>query len=163
MSEEPSIVFRPPTREDGATIHQLVERTGVLDVNSCYLYLLLCTEFSDTCVVAEEEGALLGFTTGLRLPKRPESIFLWQIGIHPDAQGRGLGKCLVRAFLETPGARDAQVLETTISPSNAASQGLFQAIARERGAEVQVSEYFRDDHFPPGHESEEHYRIAPIR
>ena len=163
MSEEPSIVFRPPEREDGAAIHQLVQRTGILDVNSCYLYLLLCTEFADTCVVAEEDGALLGFVTGLCLPQRPDSVFLRQIGIAPDAQGRGLGKRLVRAFLETPGARDARVLETTISPSNAASRGLFTAIAREHGAEIQVSEYFREDHFPPGHESEEHYRIAPIR
>lgn len=162
MPEEDSILLRAPTREDGAIIHRLVERTGVLDLNSCYLYLLLSTEFADSCVVAEEQGELLGFVTGLRLPRRVRSIFLWQVGVDPDAQGRGLGKRLLRAFLETPAAREATVLETTISPSNVASRALFQAIARERSAEITVSAYFREDHFPPGHEAEELYRIAPI-
>ncbi len=163
MLEDRPIVFRPPSLEDGAAIHRVVQRTGVLDVNSCYLYLLLSEEFADTCVVAEEAGQLLGFVTGVRLPRRPDSIFLWQVGVDPQAQGLGLGKRLLRAFLESPGAESARALETTISPSNAASQALFQAIARERGAQITVSPYFREDHFPAGHEAEEHYHIAPIR
>ncbi len=163
MPGEHPIHLRPPGREDGAAIHQLAERTGVLDLNSRYLYLLLSTEFTDTCIVAEAEGALLGFATGLRPPRRPASIFLWQVGVDPAGQGRGLGKRLVRAFLDAPGARDATVLETTIAPGNRASRALFQAIARERSAGVTVSEYFREDHFPTGHEAEELYRIAPIR
>jgi len=163
LSRETTLHFRPPGRADGAAIHQLVERIGTLDRNSCYLYLLLSAEFTDTCVVAEAEGGLLGFATGLRPPRRPASIFLWQVGVDPAGQGRGLGKRLVSALLEAPGARDATVLETTIAPSNRASRALFQAIARERGAEITASEYFREDHFPPGHEAEALFRIAPIR
>ncbi|MCG5548701.1 diaminobutyrate acetyltransferase [Halorhodospira halochloris] len=157
------IVFRAPSIDDGAAIHSVVQRTGVLDVNSCYLYLLLSSEFADTCVVAEEDEHLIGFVTGFCPPKRPYSIFLWQIGVDPNAQGKGLGKRLLRAFLDSPGAAQATTLETTISPSNTASQRLFEAIARERGATVSTSEYFREDHFPAGHEAEELYRIAPIR
>ncbi|WP_242464711.1 diaminobutyrate acetyltransferase [Halorhodospira abdelmalekii] len=164
MSEHTDgLVLRPPTLADGAAIHHLVQRTGVLDVNSCYLYLLLCQEFADTCIVAEEDQHLVGFVTGLRPPKRPYSLFLWQVGVDPNAQGRGLGKRLVRAFLEAPGMGDVTTLETTISPSNEASQRLFHAIAGEYGATISKSPYFLEDHFPAGHEAEELYRIAPLR
>ncbi len=158
-----AIRCRRPTIEDGKAIHEVVRETGVLDVNSCYLYLLLCTDFAETCVVAEEAGRVVGFVTGYRPPGRPDTVFLWQVGVAPAGQGKGLGKLLVHAFLDTPGAADATVLETTISPSNAASQALFRAVARDRGAEVTVSPHFTEDHFPPGHEAEEIYRISPIR
>ncbi|MBK1727262.1 diaminobutyrate acetyltransferase [Halorhodospira neutriphila] len=163
MPHDTPIACRRPRLEDGAAIHRLVQRTGVLDVNSCYLYLLLCREFADTCVVAEQAGRLCGFVTGFEPPQRPGAIFLWQVGVDPEAQGQGLGKQLVRAFLDTPGGRRAEALETTISPSNAASQALFRAVARERGAQLAASEYFREEHFPAGHEAEELYRIAPLR
>ncbi len=163
MPDVSRIAFRAPTTEDGSAVYRLVERTGILDLNSCYLYLLLCTEYADTCVVAEGPDGIAGVVTGMRLPARPESIFAWQVGVDPQAQGAGLGKRLLRAFLERPGARGATALETTISPGNAASQALFRAIAREHGAEVSVRAYFRTDHFPPGHDAEQHYHISPLR
>lgn len=159
------IRFRTPSIEDGEPIHRVVRESGVLDVNSCYLYLLLCQEFAQTCVVAERESdqRIVGFVTGFRPPEKPDTVFLWQVGVDTEAQGQGLGRHLVEAFLEQPGARDARVLETTISPSNEASQGLFRSVARGRGADLTAQPWFLEDHFPPGHEAEELYRIAPIR
>lgn len=152
-------------KQDAAHIWALVRDSGVLDLNSAYLYLLLCTDFSDTTVVAERDGQLLGFVSGYCPPDRPGTLFLWQIGVAGAAQGQGLGKALVRAFLAAPGGRDAQRLETTVAPGNRASLALFQAVARDLGAQLERLDGFVEADFPmttPAHEPEPRYRIQLI-
>lgn len=157
------IIFRNPTVSDGAGMWTLVKETGALDPNSAYMYLLLAKDFSDTCIVAEKDGKIIGFVSGYRPPARPDSVFLWQVGVHPSMHGQGLGKRLVAAFLNSRGAKDATLLEATIAPSNRASQSLFKAIARDIDADLRITEGFTEDHFPgTGHEAEELYLIGPL-
>lgn len=156
------ITFRIPDVTDGADIWRIVRDSGVLDLNSAYLYLLLCKDFRETCIVAEQDGRLIGFATGYRPPGREEVIFLWQIGIDASQRGQGLGKRLLGRFLRNAAAAGATRLETTISPSNAASQALFRGAARDLGTDCQVSPGFTADLFPSGHETEELYRIGPF-
>lgn len=161
-TERLDITFRNARLEDGAGIWRVVRDSGVLDLNSAYMYLLLAKDFGDTCVVAEHAGKITGFVTGYRPPKRPDSIFLWQVGVDASMRGQGLGKRLLAAFLQSPGAQGATLLETTISPSNEASKALFGAIARDLGAEIRVTEGFTESHFPEGgHEAEQLYLIGP--
>ncbi|RLK50160.1 diaminobutyrate acetyltransferase [Alkalispirillum mobile] len=167
MSEQNAadgIVIRTPTIDDGGPMWRVVRDSGVLDLNSSYLYLLMATDFAETSVVAEMDGRVVGFVIGYRPPQRPDSIFLWQVGVDEAARGKGLGKRLLRAFLAAPGARGARLLETTISPSNAASRALFAAIARELGVDNLESEHFSEAHFLPdeGHEPEMLFRIGPL-
>lgn len=160
---ENNIIFRNPTIDDGTKIWQLVKETGVLDLNSAYLYLLLCKDYADTCVIAERKGQLLGFATGYRPPGRENVIFLWQIGVAAAAQGQGLGKRLVAQFLRSRGASGASVLETTIAPSNTRSRALFRGIARDLGTVCEVQPCFRASQFPGNaHEDEELFRIGPF-
>lgn len=161
-TEQLDILFRNARLEDGAGIWEVVRDSGVLDLNSAYMYLLLAKDFGRTCVVAEHEGRITGFVTGYRPPERPDSIFLWQVGVDASMRGQGLGKRLVSAFLQSPGALGANLLETTISPSNEASKALFSAIARDLGTDMRVTEGFKESHFPEGgHEAEELYLIGP--
>lgn len=159
-----AIHFRSPTTADGAAIWRVVTESGVLDPNSCYMYLLLCKDFAETCVVAECQGRIVGFVTGYRPPARPDSIFLWQVGVDGSMRGRGLGKRLLAAFLQSPGAAGVNRLETTISPSNEASKALFASVARAIGAETTVTTGFTVADFPPDgeHEAEELYLIGPL-
>ncbi|HEX5514930.1 MAG TPA: diaminobutyrate acetyltransferase [Gammaproteobacteria bacterium] len=156
------IQLRPPDVADGSEIWRIVKDSGTLDLNSAYLYLLLCKDFPQTCVVAEQNGRLVGFATGYRPPERDDVIFLWQIGVDAALRGQGLGKRLLTRFLDSEGARGTSYLETTISPSNQASQKLFRGLARDLGTECQVSPCFTADQFPNGHEAEDLYRIGPF-
>lgn len=156
------IELRPPDVTDGSEIWRIVRDAGTLDLNSVYLYLLLCKDFPQTCVVAEQGGRLVGFVTGYRPPGRDDVIFLWQIGVDAALRGQGLGKRLLTRFLDSEGTAGASYLETTISPSNQASQKLFRGLARDLGTECRVSPCFDADHFPDGHEAEELYRIGPF-
>lgn len=179
------LVFRPPTPSEGAALWQLVRETGVLEPNSAYAYALLCRDFASTCLVALQgdpsgqgdvertaqpgEGPLVGFVTAYRPPARPEAIFVWQIGVHPRAQGQGLGKRLLKELLELPAVADATYLEATVGVSNEASARLFKGVARELGAGCEIEPWFTEQHFPSPeggarpHEDEPLYRIGPLR
>ena len=143
---------------------RLVEESGVLDPNSAYCYLLLATRFRDTCVVAADEGGeLLGFVTGFVPPARPDTLFVWQIGVAAGARGRGLGRRMIEEVLARDPCRGVRFVEATVTPSNTASQRLFEGLARRAGSVCRVERGFEPAEFPdPGHEPEQLFRIGPL-
>lgn len=155
--------IRHPAIADGAGIWQLVERDGTLDRNSAYMYLLLCQQFSDYCAVAEDNGELLGFVTGLRTCDKPDTWFLWQVGVSPQARGKGLAKRLLHFVLKSSASSGIAFLDTTVSPSNDASRALFDGLARRLNTQLQEHELFKVEHFPGDeHEAEPLLRIGPF-
>lgn len=155
--------MRPATVEDGAAMWRVARDTGVLDLNSPYAYLMACAHFGDTCVVAEIDDRVVGFITGYRLPRRPEVVFVWQVGVDESARGRGVAGGMLDALVDLEACSGVTHMETTVTPSNAPSQALFRSFARRRGAEVTVQPFFGEDLFPgAGHEAEELYRIGPL-
>lgn len=163
--QDTALTFRHPTTADGTAIWELVRATGVLDVNSCYAYLVLCEHFADTCLVAERGGELVGFVTAYQPPGQQDTIFVWQIGVAESARKQGVAAQLLQQLLALPHCKDVQFLETTISPSNQASARLFQGLARDLTTDCQVLEGFSKELFPSNndHESEPLYRIGPFK
>lgn len=162
MSDD-GIVLREPTAEDGARLHALVRECRPLDENSVYCNLLQCSHFSQTCCVAEKDGEMVGFVTGYRHPKEEGVYFLWQVGVHPDASGHGLGKRMMKEILGRDVCRGVRELQTTITKSNEPSRGLFASFARDEGAEMREEEFFTAEHFGgTGHEPEYLFHIGPL-
>ena len=54
-------------------VWRLVVEGGGLDANSPYLYLVMCSDFADTCRVAYDGDALVGFVVGYHPPTRPDA------------------------------------------------------------------------------------------
>jgi L-2,4-diaminobutyric acid acetyltransferase len=155
--------LRPATAEDGPAVWRVVRDAGVLDLNSVYCYLVLCRDFGATCRVAEHAGRVVAFVTAYRPPERPDTLFVWQIGVLPAHRGAGLATRLLRDLLDGPGCRGVRFLETTITPSNAASRALFEGLARTLGGAFTRAGGFSAGLFPEsGHEPEERYRIGPF-
>jgi L-2,4-diaminobutyric acid acetyltransferase len=156
--------FRQPEKADGAAIYELVEETGVLDVNSAYSYLMLGEYFADTCVVAERGGRIVGFVSGFIPPERPDTIFVWQVGVAATEKGKGLAKRLIRQLLKREACADVHYLESTVTPSNVPSTRLFRSIARELHTSCVIDSGFPESLFPGKgeHESERLFRIGPF-
>ena len=163
-SPEPHLpVFRAPRVSDGAKIHALVSNSAPLDVNSSYCYLLLCRYFDRTCVVAEEDNEIIGFISGFRPPRSDDVFFVWQVAVDSQNRRRGLGKQMLHELLHRPEIRGVRFLETTVTPSNDASQLLFQSLARDLNAPCEESVCFSQEVFGPGaHEAEYLVRIGPF-
>ncbi|MEX2375678.1 MAG: diaminobutyrate acetyltransferase, partial [Dehalococcoidia bacterium] len=75
-----------PIQHDAAPIWQLVHDDGGLDLNSPYAYLLVCTDFAQTSLVATDATGVVGFIAAYRPPTRPDATFVWQVGVAKRAR-----------------------------------------------------------------------------
>ncbi len=161
-SSSPRRILRPPSPSDAAGMWELAR--GAVDENSPYAYLMMCEYFADACVVAEDEGRLVGFVTGFRPPADPDTHFVWQIVVDPATRGTGLGGQLLDACAAS-GPRPVRWLEATVTADNEASSALFRAFARRHDAPCAEETAFPRELFPPAagaHESEIRFRIGPL-
>ncbi|HEX5314880.1 MAG TPA: diaminobutyrate acetyltransferase [Gammaproteobacteria bacterium] len=153
---------RAPLAVDGKRIWSLVRSEGVLEDNSAYGYLLLCTHFAAHGLVAERSGELAGFVTAYRPPDDPEALFVWQIGVAANARGCGLGRTMLVDLIRRPANRDARYLSATVAPGNGPSNRLFAAFARVENVRLETREGYAAELFPSAHEPEPMLRIGPL-
>ncbi len=164
----PALEIRHARVSDAADIWLLVKHCDVLELNSCYAYLLICRDFAATSLVATSQGNFLGFVSAYIPPSRPDVVFVWQIGIASAARSRGVAKSLLRALLRAPACRRVGFLEATVTPSNAPSTRLFRSLGEQLRTNVSVLPGFQSSDFGPPrdecppHEPEEVIRIGPI-
>lgn len=156
------VQFRQARSEDGQRLWALVKAMGGLELNTAYFYILYCTDFADSCVVAEQDGELAGFVLGHRPPQRPDAVFVWQVGVAPAFRQQGLAQRLIEALLEQQPV-SVRWLEATVTPDNQPSRRLFSGIARRLGVECHIQDYLLAEWFPgASHAPEELFRIGPF-
>jgi len=157
------IEITPPQSTDGMALNDLVQACPPLDGNSIYCNLLQCTHFQDTCICAKLGEELVGFVSAYVLPSDPNTLFVWQVAVGEQARGQGLAQRMILALLERPACGNVTQIDTTITPSNKASQALFTKVAGALSAPVRLAEGFdRKKHFNNEHESEQLWHIGPI-
>lgn len=107
----------------------------------------------------------MAFVAAYRPPTRPETLFVWQIGVDGSARRCGLGRRLLDQLLQLPACAGVTHLEATVTPSNTASRRLLESFARTRGVECifDASAGFPATLFGgAGHEQEDRVRIGPL-
>ena len=156
-------VIRRPTLADAVQMFELINAAGSLDKNSLYLYLLLCRDFSCTCRVAQSGSRLVGVTTAYLPADQPKLVFIWQVAVAEEFRGRGIALAMLTDLMTGLAASDPWYLQTTITPSNAASQKLFTALARKFRAPISTTDGFHENLFGHyQHEPEVLYTLGPI-
>lgn len=160
----PPLEFRKPELSDVPAIYDIVLNTG-LDVNSPYAYMVFCTHFADEGAVATQDGQVVGFIKGYRPPSHPDTIFVWQVGVHPDKGGLGIGGKLLAYLADRMVPAGVKFVEATVTPDNAASRALFSGFARRKDCACVITDsHFKEDDFPQleiPHMAEDLFRIGP--
>lgn len=163
LRKEQEIEIGPPLTLDGTAVNRLVASCPPLDTNSVYCNLLQCTHFDDTSICAKCNGELVGFVSGYIIPKQCNTLFIWQVAVADSARGQGLAIRMLNELLELPSCREVDLVETTITPSNEASQALFRKFADQHATTATIIPGFEQNtHFDGQHESEQLWRIGPI-
>ncbi|UVK50282.1 diaminobutyrate acetyltransferase (plasmid) [Mesorhizobium sp. AR02] len=155
------VTFRKPTENAAADVWELIAKCPQLDRNSLYCELLLCSDFADTCVLAERAGAVVGRLSAYRRPSDPSTLSIWQIAVHPEVRktGLGLGKGLIVSALNRRSCDGVTHINATVTLSNPISGLFFAAVARDLGAPIRFD---RQAHFKGRHDSEYMIAIGPI-
>lgn len=151
-----------PTARDGAEVWRLIRSATELDLNSSYAYLLLCDRFGESSRILRVGSTLVGALLGFRVPKAPDTLFVWQVAVRRQHRGRGIGRTLLDHAAPRSVAHTPRFIEAHVSATNHASRALFQAFARSRNAVVSVSDSYRVDDFPDAHPAEQLLRIGPL-
>ena len=150
---------------------QLAKAAGNLDVNSEYSYLLLGAHFSDTCVVAENQGEVVGFVSAYKPQMTFQNVsntdkfntlFVWQIAVSKDYRKQGIALKMLKALLNRESCKQVKYIQASITPSNSSSHKLFEALARELDTSYQEKPMFTKEEFSEEHEKEILFQIGPF-
>lgn len=153
--------LRKPEPTDGAGIWALIKGCKPLDENSLYCNLVQAEHFSDTCVLAERDGEVMGWISGHMIPNE-NALFIWQVAVSPKARGLGLGRRMLLDLVRREACAEARHLKTTITRDNEASWALFRSLARHLGGEIKAKPHFtRAEHFG-GRHATEHMVTIPL-
>lgn len=163
QQQQQKVLLRPPVATDGMAVFELIQRCPPLDVNSSYCNLLQCLHFTDTCVIAELGGEVVGFISGYLLPNTPQTLFIWQVAVDSKARGLGLATRMLQQILNRASCAAVTFMETTITEDNQASWALFTGFAAKQSAALVSSVLFdQHRHFNGQHDSETLVRIGPF-
>lgn len=125
--------------------------------------MLVCTHFSETSIVYESDGQIKGLVSGYIDPRSEKTFFIWQVAVHNSMRDQGIATQMLQALIEREALSHIEYIETTISPSNKASQNLFSHFVSELDADMSVEPCFDKELFGgEAHEDEELYRIGPF-
>lgn len=155
------INFREPTVSDASSIWNLVKSNKPLDENSRYLYVLLCHQFSNTCIVAEDNSRIVGFLSSFVSPKDFQTLFVWQAAVDESYRSRGIARDMVTTVLKKS-PPDVKFVEATVTPSNKVSLKFLQNFAEDYNAMLVKKPLFSSE-ILGGHEQEDLVRIGPIQ
>lgn len=157
------IIFRNPDIKDGKKLWGITKRSGELDLNSPYHYLIMCSHFAHTSIVAEKKREIVGFVTAYIPPPSPETVFVWQVAVDKKFRGEGVAGGMLAAVINNALKLNVRYLDATITPSNLASINLFTSTAKRLNAPFEFETVcFSETDLGGGHEPEKLFRMGPI-
>ena len=159
-----SFLFRKPQKNDAKEIYQLIQAVGTLDLNSQYLYLLQSTHFQETCSIAIYNNEIVGFVSGYIIPNQEDKLFIWQVAVSNKVRGQNLAmKIIMDIFNRNNSNNNIKYILSTVSPSNKASQRVFEKVANHFDTNIENETLFSLDDFIDSHEIEVQYTINTIK
>jgi len=157
------LTIRNPKATDAISVHNLIRTSAFVDDNSPYLYLLVCSHFAQTSVVAERNGETVGVITGYIPPTQPDTLFVWQVAVDPMMRRRGLARSMLKAMILGDACKDVSYIDTSVTEDNGASRKLFTSFAAKLDCPLKESVLFdRREHFLNLHDSEHLLRLGPF-
>ena len=115
------LVIRPGTADDYPDLIGRVDEWWGGQVMSPMLPRVFFEHFGLTCLVADDDGARIGFLCGLLSASDPSLAYVHFVGVDPDARGKGVGRRLYETFFVVARASGRTKGCCVTAPTNATS------------------------------------------
>jgi L-2,4-diaminobutyric acid acetyltransferase len=113
--------------------------------------------------VGVKDSEVVSFISAYIHPKKPDTLFVWQVAVGSRARGKGVGKIMLEKLVQREVCKEVVYLETTVTPSNNPSRSLFYSFSRAVDAKVEEEVFFPKEVFgEEGHEEEILIKIGPF-
>lgn len=117
---------------DYAAVHELAGEIDGIVQHPAHVYKIMNDHFGDTFFIAKEDDEkgnehLQGFMMGFISHKVARHLFVWQIAVSPQAQGKSIGSKLLEYTIGyARKSNDCEAVLATVETDNVASQKLFE-------------------------------------
>lgn len=125
-----SMLIRKFQTTDYASLRSIIEQDPDVDTHTHYTYWVASALYSETFLVAEIDGVVVGYVFGIAPSNDDKRAFLWQVAVSGQHRGHGIAKALITEFVRQCQYRQITDIALTISPGNSASKKLFESVAR---------------------------------
>ena len=122
------VSLRPAAEGDHAHFVSRVDEWWGGRQMAAMLPKLFFVHFPDTTVVAEADGAPVGFLCGFRSRADDAVAYIHFVGVDPGARGTGVGRGLYEWFFERAGAMGCTRVECVTSPANTGSRAFHASM-----------------------------------
>jgi predicted GNAT superfamily acetyltransferase len=113
-----AVRVRPAESADAATLQSVVSAWWGRPLESDMLSPFFLTHFRDTCLIAERNGATVGFLIGFLSQARADEAYIRLIVVHPEHRGAGIGHALYERFFDVVRQHGRRTVRSVTSPSN---------------------------------------------
>jgi len=119
-------------RDASAADRAAIERIARASFDGIYAFFALRgVRRADPVLVAEQDGAVIGFLEGLVFDGAPLIGYVYFVAVDPDRRGRGTGRSLVAEALRRFQAAGATRIFAAVPEDNDASRRLFECLGFE--------------------------------
>ncbi len=125
---EGKAVIRNPEENEFMKIYEFVSNCKPLENYEEHFYRIMLRYFSKNCLLAEVNDHMAGFILGFISQNEPKKFFIWQVGVNPNIQGKGIGSRLVEGIEKKALDSGSERSELTVDPENTPSQKLFEKL-----------------------------------
>lgn len=129
--------LRRCTENEADAVRAFVAKCPPLTVHTPYTYWTTLRYFGEGCFVIEHDEEIVGYISGVPSTALPDVVFVWQVGVAQEWQGKGLSTRLLDAVANVAIDKGLTRMQYSVGPSNLASRRTFERFATRRGAHVE--------------------------
>ncbi|SRR5258708_11608668 len=123
------MLVRNCNEKDVDNIRQFVNLCKPLTLHTPYTYWVLFTNFSESCLLIEENNLIVGYISGIKSASLKNTFFIWQIGVRKEFRGKGYAQILIKTIIEVAKKQGCSKIQFTIEPENSISLNTFKNFA----------------------------------
>lgn len=148
LFEQPIPTLRAPDAQDEVGIIALSKGTGSEGMGDVHGSLVANRFSTETSVVAELDGELVGWALAYVLPFDPETLFIWTVEVSEAVEDTGLSSLMLGHLMRQDACLNVTRVQTCIPSDEEDNWALFRRFANWQRSKMNIEPFVTQALFP---------------